>query len=60
MRRDVPGDRDGMSILLGNEVPNPPARRTGGLTRETRESAALILMALAVVLTVSFIGLAIA
>ena len=39
---------------------NPSAPRTGGLKRETRESAALILMALAVVLTVSFIGLAIA
>jgi len=37
----------------------PPARWTGGLKRETRESAALILMALAIVLTVSFIGLAI-
>ena len=49
-----------MSILHGNEVQSSPARRTGGLTRETRESAALILMALAVVLTVSFIGLAIA
>ena len=49
-----------MRILRGNEVPNPAARRTGGLKRETRESAVLILMALAVVLTVSFIGLAIA
>jgi hypothetical protein len=49
-----------MSILHGTEVSNPSARRTGGLKRETRESAALILMALAVVLTVSFIGLAIA
>jgi hypothetical protein len=49
-----------MSILHGNEVQSSHARRTGGLKRETRESAALILMALAVVLTVSFIGLAIA
>ena len=49
-----------MSILRGNEVQSSPARRTGGLQRETRESATLILMALAVVLTVSFIGLAIA
>jgi hypothetical protein len=49
-----------MSILHGNEVQSSPFRRTGGLKRETRESAALILMALAVVLTVSFIGLAIA
>ena len=48
-----------MSILHGTEVSNPPARRTGGLKRETRESAALILMALAIVLTVSFIGMAI-
>ena len=48
-----------MSILHDTEVSNLPAR-TGGLKRETRESAALILMALAVVLTVSFIGLAIA
>ena len=49
-----------MSILHGNEVQSPPAQRIGGLKRETRESAALILMALAVVLTLSFIGLAIA
>jgi hypothetical protein len=49
-----------MSILNGTEVSNPPVPRTGGLRRETRESAALILVALAVVLTVSFIGLAIA
>jgi hypothetical protein len=49
-----------MSILRGNEVLDPPARRAGGLKRETRESAALILMALAVILTISFIGLAIA
>ena len=48
-----------MSILHGTEVSNPPARRTGGLKRETRESAARILMALAIVLTVSFIGMAI-
>ena len=47
-----------MSILHGTEVSNP-ARPTGGLNLETRESAALILMALAIVLTVSFIGLAI-
>ena len=49
-----------MSSLRGNEVQSSAAQRTGGLKRETRESAALILMALAVVLTVSFIGLAIA
>ena len=47
-----------MSILHGTEVSNP-ARPTGGLNLETRESAALILMALAIVLTISFIGLAI-
>lgn len=47
-----------MSILHGTEVSNP-ARPTGGLKRETRESAALILMALTIVLTVSFIGMAI-
>jgi len=49
-----------MSILNATEASNPSAPRTGGLRRETRESAALILMALAVVVTVSFIGLAIA
>ena len=48
-----------MSILHGTEVSSPPARWTGGLKRETRESAALILMALAIVLTVSFTGMAI-
>ncbi|HET7928984.1 MAG TPA: hypothetical protein VFM40_05470 [Actinomycetota bacterium] len=42
------------------EVTDSPGRRIGGLKRETRESAALILMALAVVLTVSFVGLALA
>lgn len=48
-----------MSFLHGTEVSNPPSRRTGGLKRETRESATLILMALTIVLTVSFIGMAI-
>ena len=42
-----------MSILPGADVPD-------GLRRETRDSAALILMALAVVLTISFLGLALA
>jgi hypothetical protein len=49
-----------MSFLHGTEVSDPSPRRTGGLKRETRESAALVLVALAVVLTVSFIGMAIA
>jgi hypothetical protein len=49
-----------VSILHDAEVANPSPRRTGGLKREMRESAALILVALAVVLTVSFIGMAIA
>jgi hypothetical protein len=48
-----------MSVLQGTEVSNPPGRRTGGLKRETRESAALIMMAIAIVLTVTFIGMAI-
>jgi hypothetical protein len=48
-----------MSFLYGTEVSNPPSRRTGGLKRERRASATLILMAFAIVLTVSFIGLAI-
>lgn len=42
-----------MSILQGTDPPD-------GLGRETRESAALILMALAVVLTISVLGLAFA
>ena len=50
---------DGMSFLYGTEVSNPPSRRTGGLKRESRESATLILMAFAIVLTVSLIGLSI-
>jgi len=40
-----------MSIPSGTDPPD-------GLRRETRDSAALILMALAVVLTISFLGLA--
>jgi hypothetical protein len=47
-----------MSALQGTEAPDA-GKPIGGLRRETRESAALILVALAVVLTVSFIGLAI-
>ena len=42
-----------MSILPGADAPD-------GLRRETRDSAALILMALAVVLTISFLGFALA
>jgi hypothetical protein len=49
-----------MSTLQGTQAPGPAAERIGGLKRETRDSAALILMALAIVLTVSFIGLALA
>ena len=49
-----------MSSLQGTKVSNPGRERTDGLKRETRESAALILAALAVVLTVSFFGLALA
>jgi hypothetical protein len=49
-----------MSTLQGTKVSNPGGERTGGLRRETRESAGLILVTLAVVLTVSFIGLALA
>ena len=49
-----------MSSLQGTDATDPPGQRIGGLRRETRESAALILMALAVVLTVSFVGLALA
>lgn len=49
-----------MSSLQGTDVTDPPGQRIGGLKRETRDSAALILMALAVVLTVSFVGLALA
>ena len=49
-----------MSSPQGTGVTDPPGQRIGGLKRETRESAALILMALAVVLTVSFVGLALA
>jgi hypothetical protein len=48
-----------MSALQRTETPDRAGERIGGLRRETRESAALILVALAVVLTVSFIGLAI-
>ena len=48
-----------MSSPQGTDVTDP-GQRIGGLKRETRESAALILMALAVVLTVSFVGLALA
>jgi hypothetical protein len=40
-----------MDIPSGTDPPD-------GLRRETRDSAALILMALAVVLTISFLGLA--
>ena len=47
-----------MSVLHGTEVSNASPRRTGGLKCESRESATLILMAFAIVLTVSFIGLA--
>jgi hypothetical protein len=60
MRPDVPGYQVGMSLHHGTDVSNPTVRRTGWLKRETRESAALILVTLAVVLTVSFIGMAIA
>lgn len=42
-----------MSIPSGTDPPD-------GLRRETLDSAALILMALAVVLTISFLGLAFA
>jgi hypothetical protein len=49
-----------MSSRQGTDVTDPTGQRIGGLKRETRESAALILMALAVVLTVSFVGLALA
>jgi hypothetical protein len=56
MRPAVPGERDGMSILHGNDVSNPSAGRPAGSKRETRESAARILMALAIVLTVSSSG----
>jgi len=41
---------------MGIQGTDPP----DGLRRETRDSAALILMALAVVLTISFLGLAFA
>jgi hypothetical protein len=49
-----------MSSLRGTNVTDPLEQRIGGLKRETRESAALILMALAVLLTVSFVGFALA
>jgi hypothetical protein len=49
-----------MSSLRGTNVTDPPEQRIGELKRETRESAALILMALAVLLTVSFVGFALA
>lgn len=49
-----------MRSLRGTDETDAPRQRIGGLKRETRESAALILMALAVVLTVSFVGLALA
>lgn len=39
---------------------DPPEQRIAGLKCETRESAALILTALAIALTVSLVGLAIA
>jgi hypothetical protein len=42
-----------MGIPSGTDPPD-------GLSRETRDSAALILMALAVVLTISVLGLAFA
>ena len=51
--RSFLGKGSAMSILPGADAPD-------GLRRETRDSAALILMALAVVLTISFLGLALA
>jgi hypothetical protein len=49
-----------MSSFQGTDVSDPPGQRIGALKRETLESASLILMALAVVLTVSFVGLVLA
>jgi hypothetical protein len=37
----------------------PPERRSDELSRETRASAALVLVVMAVVVTISFVGLAI-
>jgi len=49
-----------MSSLQGTDVTDPSEQRIGGLKCETRESAALILTALAIVLAVSLVGLALA
>jgi hypothetical protein len=48
-----------MSSLQGTDDTDPPEQRIG-LKGETRESAALILTALAIALTVSLVGLALA
>ncbi|HET9248520.1 MAG TPA: hypothetical protein VFP13_01080 [Actinomycetota bacterium] len=48
-----------MSLREGTDGTHVSSESVGGLRRETRDSAALILMALAVVLTVSFVGLTI-
>jgi hypothetical protein len=48
-----------MSSLQGPDLTDPPEQRVG-LKCETRESAALIITALAIALTVSLVGLALA
>lgn len=45
-----------MKSLRGTDLPRPTSHRVEELRREARDSAALVLVALAIVVVMSFVG----